>query len=104
MDALPVREAIGLDYASAATATDPSDVEVHAMHPCGEGDRIWSAGDINGSPHSHIRWHVNATAQPAPADKPSTKGAVCGQPEQELPLVPASTSDGGGEGSRHEIN
>jgi amidohydrolase len=35
MDALPVREATGLPYASAVTATDPSGSEVPVMHACG---------------------------------------------------------------------
>jgi hippurate hydrolase len=35
MDALPVREATGLAYASTASATDPSGGEVPVMHACG---------------------------------------------------------------------
>ena len=35
MDALPVREATGLAYASAETATDPAGAEVPVMHACG---------------------------------------------------------------------
>lgn len=35
MDALPVREATGLDYASTSTATDAAGVEVPVMHACG---------------------------------------------------------------------
>jgi hippurate hydrolase len=35
MDALPVREATGLDYASTQTATDPAGGEVPVMHACG---------------------------------------------------------------------
>jgi hippurate hydrolase len=35
MDALPVREASGLPYASAVTATDADGVEVPVMHACG---------------------------------------------------------------------
>jgi amidohydrolase len=35
MDALPVREATGLPYASAVTATDADGVEVPVMHACG---------------------------------------------------------------------
>ena len=35
MDALPVQEATGLDYASRATATDASGSEVPVMHACG---------------------------------------------------------------------
>src|SRR5690349_1012523 len=35
MDALPVREATGLDYASRATATDDAGADVPVMHACG---------------------------------------------------------------------
>jgi hippurate hydrolase len=35
MDALPVREATGLPYASTATATDPGGNDVPVMHACG---------------------------------------------------------------------
>jgi amidohydrolase len=35
MDALPVREATGLDYASTVTATDTDGAEVPVMHACG---------------------------------------------------------------------
>jgi hippurate hydrolase len=35
MDALPVREATGLPYASTATAVDPDGIEVPVMHACG---------------------------------------------------------------------
>jgi hippurate hydrolase len=35
MDALPVREATGLAYASTATATDAEGIEVPVMHACG---------------------------------------------------------------------
>src|SRR2546423_6358882 len=34
MDALPVKEATGLPYASTATATDPAGNEVPVMHAC----------------------------------------------------------------------
>src|SRR3954453_20613872 len=35
MDALPVREATGLPYASGVTATDAAGTEVPVMHACG---------------------------------------------------------------------
>src|SRR5689334_19172374 len=45
MDALPVREATGLPYASTATATDPAGVEVPVMHACGHDMHVtWLAG------------------------------------------------------------
>jgi len=45
MDALPVREATGLPYASTATATDPAGDEVPVMHACGHDMHVaWLAG------------------------------------------------------------
>lgn len=35
MDALPVREATGLPYASTVTATDPGGTQVPVAHACG---------------------------------------------------------------------
>src|SRR4051812_33012786 len=45
MDALPVREATGLPYASTATATGPDGNEVAVMHACGHDMHVtWLAG------------------------------------------------------------
>ena len=45
MDALPVKEATGLPYASTATATDPDGNEVPVMHACGHDMHVtWLAG------------------------------------------------------------
>src|ERR1043166_8349318 len=45
MDALPVREATGLPYASTVTATDPDGHEVPIMHACGHDMHVaWLAG------------------------------------------------------------
>src|SRR3954451_22948663 len=45
MDALPVKEATGLPYASTATATDPAGDEVPVMHACGHDMHVaWLAG------------------------------------------------------------
>src|SRR4051812_39365825 len=45
MDALPLREATGLPYASSATATDPAGDEVPVMHACGHDMHVaWLAG------------------------------------------------------------
>jgi amidohydrolase len=45
MDALPVREATGLPYASTATATGPDGTEVPVMHACGHDMHVtWLAG------------------------------------------------------------
>jgi hippurate hydrolase len=47
MDALPVREATGLPYASVATATDADGNEVPVMHACGHD--------------MHVAWLIGAT-------------------------------------------
>src|SRR3954454_19183877 len=45
MDALPVKEATGLPYASTVTATDPDGNEVPVMHACGHDMHVaWLAG------------------------------------------------------------
>src|SRR5919202_4054876 len=45
MDALPIREATGLPYASTATSTDPAGNEVPVMHACGHDMHVaWLAG------------------------------------------------------------
>src|SRR3954465_4107378 len=45
MDALPIKEATGLPYASTATATDPAGGEVPVMHACGHDMHVaWLAG------------------------------------------------------------
>jgi len=48
MDALPVKEATGLPYASAATATDRDGLSVPVMHACGH--------DV------HVTWLLGTTA------------------------------------------
>src|SRR5919202_1613816 len=53
MDALPVKEATGLPYASTITATDPSGAEVPVMHACGHD--------------MHVAWLAGTTAQLADA-------------------------------------
>jgi amidohydrolase len=68
MDALPVKEATGLPYASTATATDPSGAEVPVMHACGHDMHVtWLAGAsalLAGAPEA---WQgtVLAVFQPA---------------------------------------
>jgi amidohydrolase len=45
MDALPIREATGLPYASTVTATDPEGNETPVMHACGHDMHVtWLAG------------------------------------------------------------
>src|SRR4051812_29668134 len=70
MDALPVREATGLPYASTATATDPDGNEVPVMHACGHD--------------MHVTWLAGATALLAAA-RDAWRGTVLAvfQPAEE---------------------
>jgi hippurate hydrolase len=68
MDALPVKEATGLPYASTATATDPSGAEVPVMHACGHDMHVaWLAGATALLAGARDSWHgtVLAVFQPA---------------------------------------
>src|SRR3954470_10983668 len=68
MDALPVREATGLPYASTATATDPDGTEVPVMHACGHDMHVaWLAGATALLAAARDAWHgtVLAVFQPA---------------------------------------
>src|SRR4051795_192839 len=68
MDALPVKEATGLDYASTATATDPGGSEVPVMHACGHDMHVaWLAGATALLAGAREAWHgtVLAVFQPA---------------------------------------
>src|SRR3954454_24379252 len=68
MDALPVREATGLPYASTVTATDPDGDEVPVMHACGHDMHVtWLAGATALLATARDAWHgtVLAVFQPA---------------------------------------
>jgi hippurate hydrolase len=68
MDALPVKEATGLPYASTATATDPEGTEVPVMHACGHDMHVtWLAGTTALLAEARDTWHgtVMAVFQPA---------------------------------------
>src|SRR3954470_7488434 len=68
MDALPIREATGLPYASTATATDPDGQEVPVMHACGHDVHVtWLAGVTALIAAAREAWHgtVLAVFQPA---------------------------------------
>jgi hippurate hydrolase len=68
MDALPIREATGLPYASTATATDPAGNEVPVMHACGHDMHVtWLAGVTSLLARARDAWHgtVLAVFQPA---------------------------------------
>src|SRR3954454_5388332 len=70
MDALPVKEATGLPYASTITATDPAGAQVPVMHACGHD--------------MHVAWLAGATALLASA-REAWKGTVLAvfQPAEE---------------------
>ena len=70
MDALPVAEQTGLDYASTQTTTDADGAQVPVMHACGHD--------------MHVTWLVGATAQLA-ASRDAWSGTVLAvfQPAEE---------------------
>jgi amidohydrolase len=68
MDALPIREATSLPYASRATATDPAGREVPVMHACGHDMHVtWLAGATALLAEARDAWRgtVLAVLQPA---------------------------------------
>jgi hippurate hydrolase len=68
MDALPVREATGLPYASTVTATGPDGTEVPVMHACGHDVHVaclLGAVDLLAGATAHWRGTVVAVFQPA---------------------------------------
>jgi hippurate hydrolase len=68
MDALPVREATALPYASTVTAADPDGNEVPVMHACGHDMHVtWLAGASALLAAALDSWHgtVLAVFQPA---------------------------------------
>jgi len=68
MDALPIREATGLAYASTVTATDADGHETPVMHACGHDMHVtWLAGATSLLARSRDAWHgtVLAVFQPA---------------------------------------
>jgi metal-dependent amidase/aminoacylase/carboxypeptidase family protein len=68
MDALPIREATGLPYASTVTATDADGHETPVMHACGHDMHVtWLAGAIELLAAGRDAWQgtVMAVFQPA---------------------------------------
>ncbi|MGH3282401.1 MAG: M20/M25/M40 family metallo-hydrolase [Trebonia sp.] len=60
MDALPVKEATGLPYASTVTATDPDGNETPVVHACGHDMHVtWlaGAGRSAGRHQGRLAWH-----------------------------------------------
>jgi amidohydrolase len=82
MDALPVREETGLDYASEAVATNARDERTPVMHACGHD--------------MHVTWLCGATAALA-GSQPDWSGTVIAvfQPAEEIAAgAAAMLSDG----------
>src|SRR4051812_5680998 len=70
MDALPVKEATGLPYASTATATDPAGHEVPVMHACGHDMHVaWLAGATALLAGARDAWSGTALAVFQPAEE-----------------------------------
>jgi hippurate hydrolase len=70
MDALPVREASGLPYASAETATDPDGHEVPVMHACGHDVHVTCLlGAMTLLSQTRSGWQGTAVAVFQPAEE-----------------------------------
>lgn len=70
MDALPVREATGLPYASEATATGPDGTEVPVMHACGHDAHVTCLiGALRDLAASRADWSGTVTAVFQPAEE-----------------------------------
>src|SRR3954451_18228606 len=88
MDALPVREATGLPYASEVTATDAAGNEVPVMHACGHDVHVTclaGAAELLADGAQHWKGTLIALFQPAEEVGDGARGMV----EDKLPeLVP----------------
>ena len=70
MDALPVKEATGLPYASTVTATDPDGNETPVMHACGHDIHVtWLAGATALLAEAREAWHGTLMAVFQPAEE-----------------------------------
>ena len=79
MDALPVKEATGLPYASTVTATDPDGNETPVMHACGHDMHVtWLAGATKLLAEAKDDWHgtVMAVFQPAEEIAAGAQGMI----------------------------
>ncbi|MGH2857291.1 MAG: amidohydrolase [Solirubrobacteraceae bacterium] len=79
MDALPVREATGLPYASTATGVDATGAEVPVMHACGHDMHVtWLAGATALLARSRDAWSgtVMAVFQPAEETAQGAQGMI----------------------------
>src|SRR5947209_11241620 len=69
MDALPVKEATGLSYASTVTATDPDGNETPVMHACGHDMHVtWLVGATKLLAGAKDAWHGTLMAVFRPAE------------------------------------
>jgi amidohydrolase len=90
MDALPVREATGLPYASTETATDADGNQVPVMHACGHDVHVVS---LLGAAHllaDHVdQWNgtVAAVFQPAEETGDGARGMVADRLTEIVPAV-----------------
>jgi amidohydrolase len=70
MDALPVREATGLPYASTVTATDADGDQVPVMHACGHDMHVtWLIGVTSLLARARDAWQGNVLAVFQPAEE-----------------------------------
>lgn len=70
MDALPVKEATGLPYASTVTATDPDGKTVPVMHACGHDMHVtWLAGTATMFAKSRDNWRGTLMVVFQPAEE-----------------------------------
>jgi amidohydrolase len=79
MDALPVREATGLPYASTVTATDADGHQAPVMHACGHDMHVtWLAGTTRLLAGSRDAWHgtLLAVFQPAEETAQGARGMI----------------------------
>ncbi|GAA1876089.1 amidohydrolase [Actinomadura bangladeshensis] len=79
MDALPVREATGLDYASTATATDGDGNEVPVAHACGHDVHVTcllGAASLLAAATDHWNGSLVALFQPAEETSGGARGMV----------------------------
>jgi amidohydrolase len=79
MDALPVKEATGLPYASKVTATDTAGKTVPVMHACGHDMHVtWLIGATTLFAQARDAWHgtVMAVFQPAEETAAGAEGMI----------------------------
>ncbi len=99
MDALPVKEATGLPYASTATATDAEGNEVPVMHACGHDMHVtWLRRR-----HDAARPGAGRVAGDAAGDLPAGRGDRAGRAgdDRRRPVRPLPQAGGDPRPARH---